>query len=122
MATQGTGLSGFYRRAFERVGFVTLEPSAQTQRRNVDRAIFLAKAGRIVEARSHARAAADELFDRGVSRIVLACTELPFARAPAQPEAFLDATLVLARSCGMEVTRGGETGRAPRWERECKSV
>src|SRR3546814_9379641 len=83
MATQGTVLSGFYRRAFERVGFVPLEPSAQTQRRNVDRAIFLAKAGRIVEARSLGRAAADELFERGVSRNELAWRELPLALAPA---------------------------------------
>lgn len=98
LATRGVMVSGFHRRVFERAGFRVLTPSEEGQAQ-VDRAIALTKAGEPGEARAHARAAADELFDRGVSTVVLACTELPLALDPQPDDAFLDANLALARAC-----------------------
>lgn len=104
MATRGVMASGHHRRVLERAGFQVLTPAGDCQDK-VDRAIALTKAGEPNEARAHARAAADDLFDKGVSTIVLACTELPPALRPGSEEAFLDANLALARACVEAVDR-----------------
>lgn len=99
MATQGAVASGFHCRALEQAGFVVLTPSGDSQRSEVNRAIALTKAGELDRARVHARTAADDLFARGASRIVLACTELPLALDASATDAFLDANLALAHAC-----------------------
>lgn len=98
LATRGVMASGFHRRVIERAGFHVLAPpeNAQVQ---VDRAIALTKAGEPGEARAYACAAVDNLFDRGVSTVVLACTELPVALGPRADDAILDANQALARAC-----------------------
>lgn len=99
MATRGVMTSGFHRQVLERAGFTVLAPAEDVQHRTVDRAIALTKAGEEEAARAYARAAADDLFSKGASRIVLACTELPLALELAAGDGFLDANLALAEAC-----------------------
>lgn len=98
MATRGAAASGFHQRALERAGFTVIGPSDAVQP-EADRAIALVKAGETALAGAHARKAADHLFSRGASTIVLACTELPLALAAEPSGAFLDANLALAHAC-----------------------
>ena len=98
LANRGAMVSGFHQRAIEGAGFSVLTPPEDVQLQ-VDRAIALTKAGKPGQARAFACAAADDLFGRNASTIVLACTELPLALDPRSDETFLDANLALARAC-----------------------
>lgn len=109
MATSGTVLSGFYQRSLERAGYGILVPAPEEQAGLVDHAISCAKAGRWDEAREAARTAADTLFKRGATCVILACTELPLLMGAAVAgSAMLDANTALARAC-VRAMRGAES-------------
>jgi aspartate racemase len=98
MATAATVRVGFYQRYLAAAGLEVILPDADTQRR-VTEAIHDVKAGNLIGAQQAADAAAHILIDRGASRILLACTELPLAfRSSHHKDMCLDATMCLAEA------------------------
>lgn len=78
LGTRGTICSGLYQQELAAAGLRHLEPSDAIQRRT-DEAIALVKAGDIPTARIASLEAIRRLRERGATRVILACTELPVA-------------------------------------------
>lgn len=101
LATDGTVQAGVYQARLARHGHACLLPDAESQA-EVMRAIRLVKAGRSDEAATILRRKAEDLVDRGCSRVAMACTEIPLALSAVERELrtqLLDPTEALARAC-----------------------
>jgi aspartate racemase len=102
MGTRGTLAAGFYQQRFAKLGLTCIENSPGEHETLVAAAIAEVKGNRLESAAKLAAAAARKLFDRGATRVVLGCTELPLAIDLAEPELrarCLDATQTLAAAC-----------------------
>lgn len=102
MGTRGTLAAGFYQQRFAKLGLTCIENLPDEHETLVAAAIAEVKGNRLDSAAKLAAAAAQKLFDRGVTRVVLGCTELPLAIDLAEPELrarCLDATQTLATAC-----------------------
>jgi aspartate racemase len=102
MGTRGTLAAGFYQQRFAKLGLNCIENLPEEHDTLVAAAIAEVKANRLDSAVKLASAAAQKLFDRGATRVVLGCTELPLAIDLAEPELrarCLDATQTLATAC-----------------------
>ncbi|MCX5591833.1 aspartate/glutamate racemase family protein [Alcaligenes endophyticus] len=98
LATRGTRQAGIYQRANNAMcsGFQLPNEAEQAQ---VDNMIHFVKQGKLSLAQQSGAALINTLRQKGVQRVVLACTELPLAMEPTQhPDYFINATLALAQS------------------------
>lgn len=99
MATSGTVVSGFYQRQLQESGYHCIMPFRDSQANEIDDAIACAKAGNWAAAQLGACHAADALFQRGASQVVMACTELPMALGAVPEKRWVNANLTLAIAC-----------------------
>lgn len=99
MATRGTVRAGFYQRWLRAPGRAIFVPEDDVQS-EIDAAIAAVKAGEVEVGRDLAAQAARHLLDGDVSKLLLACTELPVALADTGLETLcIDATACLAEAC-----------------------
>lgn len=102
LGTRGTVKSGFYQRRFASFGIDCLISSADEQSNLVDPAVAAVKANKLDIATALIELAAQHLFDRGASRVVLGCTEIPIVLRrlpPALAVRCVDVTEALADTC-----------------------
>lgn len=99
MGTNGTLVSGHYRRRLEAAGFEVIVPD-QSSQATLMTAIEAVKAGNMARGREAAMQTARLLLEHGAERLLLACTELPVAlRSDLHAIPFVDATDALAKAC-----------------------
>jgi len=102
LATEGTLRADFYRGKLDQHGFSLLAPSEEEQATLVNRGIELVKRGAIDRGGELLDVALRKLLERGASKVILGCTEIPIglsAVATKFGDHALDATLALAQSC-----------------------
>jgi aspartate racemase len=99
LATAATLEAGLYQERLAAAGHPALLPAPAIMAESVLPAIALVKRGRAAEAAPLLERAVEHLTAAGAGRVLLACTELPLAFAPAPHPACIDATEALARSC-----------------------
>jgi aspartate racemase len=84
MATSGTVQSGVYQERLARHGLTYRFPEPEPQARIME-GIRLVKAGDLAAGQSILEQQAWALLDRGCSKVVMACTEIPIALADSNP-------------------------------------
>jgi aspartate racemase len=101
MATSGTVQSGIYQERLAPHGLAYRFPEPEPQARIMG-GIRLVKAGDLAAGQSILEQQAWALLDRGCSKVVMACTEIPVALAdsnPALDSTLIDPTEALAGAC-----------------------
>lgn len=97
LGTRGTIATQIYQRRLADIDLLIPSEPVQTL---VDAAIAAVKANDLGQAHALAGRAALHLFDEGVDKLLLACTELPLAFASCDcVDRTIDATAALARAC-----------------------
>jgi aspartate racemase len=102
LGTLGTVRSAIYARGWAGTGYRTINFDEGEIAVFVEPVIRAVKAGRIEEARPMMRCAVASLEARGVSAVVLGCTELPLAISGQESSAgtpLIDSTQALAAAC-----------------------
>ena len=102
LATEGTYCAGIYQSRLSGRGYEVIVPETERIGRLVAPGIHAVKAGDLSSGLQLLGAAADDLFDRGAGRVILACTEIPVVLTPKtypRHADLIDATEVLARAC-----------------------
>ena len=99
LATAATLEAGLYQARLAAAGHPAVLASPEVMAASVLPAIALVKQDRAAEAAPLLGRAVDHLLAAGAGRVLLACTELPLARAATPHPACIDATEALARSC-----------------------
>ena len=101
LATDGTLKADFYPDYLHRMGIHCSLPSTKIQA-IVMQGIYQVKAGKIRAGARLLEQAAEHLFEQGVEKIILGCTEIPLAfdaiDSPLRRRA-LDASQTLAQAC-----------------------
>ena len=104
LATEGTLKTGVYKKFFDK-DYQLIEPSQQTQKSSVNKAIKLVKMGNVKAAAKAIKPAIDSLIKMKCKKIILGCTELPIAifafksfENVKSSKVFLDPNLILAHS------------------------
>ena len=101
LATDGTLKAGFYPKELATFGIdVTLPKTALQQR--VMQGIYQVKSGLVEEGGYLLEQCMGEMLQQGVERVILGCTEIPFALEHINSPSFhfgVDATKALALSC-----------------------
>lgn len=98
LSTRGTRQANVYQRVAQRSGSDFQLPD-ETEQERVDAMIALVKEGKTALAQEIGDSLVTKLRQKGVQRMVLACTELPVALAPSDcRDHFIDATLALAQT------------------------
>ncbi|GAA3538007.1 aspartate/glutamate racemase family protein [Zobellella aerophila] len=101
LATDGTLKAGFYPRHLAEFGISLKTPDTALQKRVME-GIYLVKSGAVEQGGRVLDACMGEMLQQGVERVILGCTEIPFALAHiGSPHARLgmDATKALAAAC-----------------------
>ncbi len=99
LATAGTLETGVYQERIEARGFRTVTLAQRELDELVMPGIRKVKAGDLAGARLLLAEAMDLLGDRGASRIIMGCTEIPLALQGFEPGRLIDATEALACKC-----------------------
>lgn len=101
MATDGTLKAGFYPREMTTYGIDLKVPDASLQQQ-VMAAIYQVKSGAVEEGGKLLERCLDEMLQYGVDRVILGCTEIPFALDQINSKhrvQGVDATQMLAAAC-----------------------
>ncbi len=101
LATDGTLKAGFYPKHLAAFGIDMKTPDAALQRQVME-GIYLVKSGAVEQGGRLLDACMSEMLQQGVERVILGCTEIPFALDHiGSPNAHLgmDATKALAAAC-----------------------
>ena len=104
LATEGTLKTGVYSKFFDK-RFNLIKPSANLQKKSVNKAIKFVKMGNVRKAEKAIKPAINELIKLKCKKIILGCTELPIAifafksfKNIESSKIFLDPNLILATS------------------------
>lgn len=100
MATDGTLKAGFYEKELATFG-IQLVPASQYQQAIME-GIYLVKSGAVSKGADILENTMNALLTLGVERVILGCTEIPFALEQKQSACLrygLDATEALAKAC-----------------------
>ncbi len=101
LATDGTLKAGFYARELAESGIRLTLPEARLQRRVME-GIYLVKSGSVEQGARLLDDCMAEMLELGVDRVILGCTEIPFALdaiGSAHASLGMDATKALAAAC-----------------------
>lgn len=101
MATDGTWKAAFYARELQKYG-IRLTPSSKVLQQAIMQGIYLVKAGSVTEGALILERSMGMMLESGVERVILGCTEIPFAldQLGSDLSAFaIDATDALAKAC-----------------------
>ncbi len=101
LATAGTLNVGIYQARLASRGYECIFPDDGDMETLVTPGIGLVKAGRMTQAEELLRAAADNLFGRGVGAVILGGPEIPVALKDSDTSGgrYVDATAALAEAC-----------------------
>ncbi|WP_116473962.1 cysteate racemase [Zobellella maritima] len=101
LATDGTLKAGFYARHLAEFGISMTIPDAALQQRVME-GIYLVKSGAVDRGARVLDDCMAEMLQQGVERVILGCTEIPFALdaiGSAHASLGMDATKALAAAC-----------------------
>ncbi|MBY0512212.1 MAG: amino acid racemase [Rhodospirillaceae bacterium] len=114
LATSGTIRAGFYQRYLHTEARRIIVPPPPMQD-DISAAISAVKGGYVAQARELAARAGAALFDVGVTRLLLACTELPIAfKGSIMETSCIDATACLA-AASVAFSIGGDSQLPQSW-------
>jgi aspartate racemase len=101
LATDGTLKAGFYARELAESGILLTTPQTTLQHRVME-GIYMVKSGAVAQGARLLDDCMARMLDQGVERVILGCTEIPFALdaiGSAQASLSMDATKALAAAC-----------------------
>lgn len=101
LATDGTLKAGFYRQELANFSIGVKEPTKELQQKVME-AIYLVKSGAVEQGGYMLEHCMDAMLEQGVERVILGCTEIPFAldRIGSTRNSWgMDATHELASAC-----------------------
>ncbi|MEH6472553.1 MAG: amino acid racemase [Halopseudomonas sp.] len=101
LATDGTLKAGFYSRELDAYGIDLKIPAPKLQQQVMD-GIYRVKSGAVVEGGKLLEQCVDQMLRQGVERVILGCTEIPFALDQihsTRRNVAMDATQTLAAAC-----------------------